>query len=209
MQTVGRKSLNKTRSSDLEKRKKWINNAMPYFQEYGIREINMEKMSEYLGISKGTIYNHFSSKDEIVEFAVRLKIDSIKDFHKILFDYQLGFVERYYKAIQHYTQQLYDISLLIIDDLKELYPEVWALISNFQDAAMKGLIRYYEEGMASGNFIKVNPKLLAREDRLFFELLFNQSFLIKNNLTLRKAFNDHFKVKFNGLIASKIPFELE
>ena len=206
---MGRKSLNKTRSSDLEKRKKWINNAMPYFQEYGIREINMEKMAEYLGISKGTIYNHFSSKDEIVEFAVRLKIDSIKDFHKILFDYQLGFVERYYKSIQYYTQQLYDISLLIIDDLKELYPEVWALISNFQDAAMKGLIRYYEEGMASGNFIKVNPKLLAREDRLFFELLFNQSFLIKNNLTLREAFNDHFKVKFNGLIESKIPFELE
>ena len=206
---MGRKSLNKIRSSDLEKRKKWINNAMPYFQEYGIREINMEKMAEYLGISKGTIYNHFSSKDEIVEFAVRLKIDSIKDFHKILFDYQLGFVERYYKSIQYYTQQLYDISLLIIDDLKELYPEVWALISNFQDAAMKGLIRYYEEGMASGNFVKVNPKLLAREDRLFFELLFNQSFLIENNLTLRKAFNDHFKVKFNGLIESKIPFELE
>ena len=206
---MGRKSLNKIRSSDLEKRKKWINNAMPYFQEYGIREINMEKMAEYLGISKGTIYNHFSSKDEIVEFAVRLKIDSIKDFHKILFNYQLGFVERYYKSIQYYTQQLYDISLLIIDDLKELYPEVWALVNNFQDAAMKGLIRYYEEGMASGNFIKVNPKLLAREDRLFFELLFNQSFLIKNNLTLRKAFNDHFKVKFNGLIESKIPFELE
>ena len=206
---MGRKSLNKIRSSDLEKRKKWINNAMPYFQEYGIREINMDKMAEYLGISRGTIYNHFSSKDEIVEFAVRLKIDSIKDFHKILFDYQLGFVERYYKSIQYYTQQLYDISLLIIDDLKELYPELWGLISNFQDAAMKGLIRYYEEGMASGNFIKVNPILLAREDRLFFELLFNQSFLIENNLTLRKAFNDHFKVKFNGLIESKIPFELE
>ena len=206
---MGRKSLNKTRSSDLEKRKKWINNAMPYFQEYGIREINMEKMAEYLGISKGTIYNHFSSKDEIVEFAVRLKMDSIKDFHKILFDYQLGFVERYYKAIQYYTQQLYDISLLIIDDLKELYPDVWALISNFQDAAMKGLVRYYEEGMASGNFVKVNPKLLAREDRMFFELLFNQRFLIKNNLTIRKAFNDHFKIKFNGLIESKIPFELE
>jgi AcrR family transcriptional regulator len=206
---VGRKSLNKTRSSDLEKRKKWINNAMPYFQEYGIREINMEKMAEYLGISKGTIYNHFSSKDEIVEFAVRLKMDSIKDFHKILFDYQLGFVERYYKAIQYYTQQLYDISLLIIDDLKELYPDVWALVSNFQDAAMKGLVRYYEEGMASGNFVKVNPKLLAREDRMFFELLFNQRFLIKNNLTIGKAFNDHFKIKFNGLIESKIPFEFE
>ena len=206
---MGRKSLNKTRSSDLEKRKKWINNAMPYFQEYGIREINMEKMAEYLGISKGTIYNHFSSKDEIVEFAVRLKMDSIKDFHKILFDYQLGFVERYYKAIQYYTQQLYDISLLIIDDLKELYPDVWALVSNFQDAAMKGLVRYYEEGMASGNFVKVNPKLLAREDRMFFELLFNQRFLIKNNLTIGKAFNDHFKIKFNGLIESKIPFEFE
>lgn len=206
---MGRKSLNKTRSSDLEKRKKWINNAMPYFQEYGIREINMEKMAEYLGVSKGTIYNHFSSKDEIVEFAVRLKMDSIKDFHKILFDYQLGFVERYYKAIQYYTQQLYDISLLIIDDLKELYPDVWALVSNFQDAAMKGLVRYYEEGMASGNFVKVNPKLLAREDRMFFELLFNQRFLIKNNLTIGKAFNDHFKIKFNGLIESKIPFEFE
>ena len=93
--------------------------------------------------------------------------------------------------------------------MKELYPDVWALISNFQDAAMKGMVRYYEEGMASGYFVKASPKLLAQEDRMFFELLFNQEFLIENNLTIRKAFNDHFKIKFNGLIGSKIPFELE
>ena len=36
-----------------------------------------------------------------------------------------------------------------------------------------------------------------------------QGFLIKNNLTVSQAFNVYFKIKFNGLIESKIPFELQ
>lgn len=206
---MGRKSTEKNRSGNLEKRKKWVKNAMPYFQEYGIREISMDKMAEYLGISKATIYNHFSSKEEIVEFAVREKVDAIKDFHKLLFDEEVNFIERYYNSIRYYTQQLYDISLLIIEDLKELYPEVWKDIEDFQEMAMRGVIRYYDEGMAKGYFVKANSVLLAMEDRMFFELLFDQDFLIKNNLTIRKAFNDHFVIRFNGLVNSKIPFELE
>jgi hypothetical protein len=35
-----------------------------------------------------------------------------------------------------------------------------------------------------------------------------QGFLIENNLTVKKAFKDHFKIKFSGLIIFKIPFEL-
>ena len=193
---VGRRPSDKQRNSNLEKKRKWIKNAMPFFQEYGIREISMDRMAEYLGVSKGTIYNHFSSKDEIVEFAVREKINVIKDFHKILFDSEKPFIERYYRAIEHYTQQLYDISLLIIDDLKALYPDVWSQIVEFQNAAMKGFIRYYEEGMARGTFVRVNPVLMAMEDRLFFDLLFDQEFLRANSLSIRKAVNDHFKVRF-------------
>lgn len=206
---MGRKPTDRTRTTNVEKRKKWVKNAMPYFQEYGIREISMEQLAEYLGVSKATIYNHFSSKEEIVEFAVREKVDAIKDFHKILFDEQANFVERYYTAIRYYTQQLYDISLLIIEDLKELYPEVWQDIMDFQNMAIRGVVRYYDEGMAKGYFNKASSALLAEEDRMFFDLLFDQDFLIKNNLTIRKAFNEHFKIRFNGLISSKIPFELE
>ncbi len=206
---MGRKATDKSRGSNIEKKKKWIRNAMPYFQEFGIREISMDKMAEYIGVSKGTIYNHFSSKEEIVEFAVQVKVDSIKDFYKILFDEKLGFIERYYKAMGYYSQQMYDISMRIIKDLQELYPSVWLYIQKFQKVAFNGLVKYYEEGMIKGYFEKVNPVLLAMEDRMFFELLFDQGFLNRTNLTIRKAFNQHFQVRFNGLISSKIPFELD
>ena len=40
------------------------------FQRYGIKSISMDELSRRLGISKKTLYQHFTDKNDLVEKAV-------------------------------------------------------------------------------------------------------------------------------------------
>ena len=61
----------RTESSFAEMRKKSreliINEATILFAENGFRETTIEKIARKAGISKGLIYNYFSSKDDLLE----------------------------------------------------------------------------------------------------------------------------------------------
>ena len=43
-----------------------LSTTIKLFEEYGIENVTMEQISSTAGIAKGTLYNHFSSKEEII-----------------------------------------------------------------------------------------------------------------------------------------------
>ncbi|MEM7264391.1 MAG: reverse transcriptase domain-containing protein [Pseudomonadota bacterium] len=55
--------------SDL-KREAIIQAATQAFQEYGVNGTSMDKLAELANVSKRTVYNHFSTKDELVMYLV-------------------------------------------------------------------------------------------------------------------------------------------
>jgi len=67
---MGRKPIKKYRYKDPEIRKKHTVRFMVYFQNNGIENFSMSKMAADLKMSKTTIYNHFTTKEEIIEAAV-------------------------------------------------------------------------------------------------------------------------------------------
>lgn len=49
-----------------ETQQKIIQTALLLFNRYGLEAVTMEKIAEEVDIAKGTLYNHFSSKDAII-----------------------------------------------------------------------------------------------------------------------------------------------
>ena len=43
-----------------------LSTTIKLFEEYGIENVTMEQIFSTAGIAKGTLYNHFSSKKEII-----------------------------------------------------------------------------------------------------------------------------------------------
>lgn len=204
---MGRKSIEKDRLFDRTKKEKWVKRLMPHFKEKGLLGYSMDEMARYLEISKATIYNHFKSKDEIVEAVIQLKIDQLKGFEDYLQNVNLPFLVRYYKGIQYFTSHLSDFSNVFLTDLQKVYPEQWNAFSDFQKSCVRSIRDYYQEGIEKGVFNKINLSLLAMSDKIFFQLLSIPEYLQELNITIEKAFEEYFKMKFNGLLKEEVKTE--
>ena len=174
---------------------------MVYFQNNGVENFSMSKMAKDLGMSKTTIYNHFSSKEEIIDAAITYKLNVISEYQTVLENITLPYTERYRKALLFFCVQIFDVSNMLLLQIKESYPEIWRKVAVFQKNVMLDLKSYYEIGIEIGVFKSdTNPLLLSLDDQKFFDLLSAQAVLKENNIEVLEAFNHHYSVKFNGLL---------
>jgi len=198
---MGRKSTERYRYKDLEIKEKHTIRFMVYFQNNGVEKFSMSKMAKDLEISKTTIYNHFSSKEEIIDAAITYKLNVISEYQTVLENITLPYTERYRKAMLFFCVQIFDVSNMLLLQIKERYPEIWRKVAVFQKNVMLDLKSYYEIGIEIGVFKSdMNPLLLSLDDQKFFDLLSAQNILKENNIEVLEVFNHHYSVKFNGLL---------
>ncbi|HSH65044.1 MAG TPA: helix-turn-helix domain-containing protein, partial [Bacteroidia bacterium] len=58
----------------METKDRILQGAEELFLKYGIKSVTMDDIAKHLSISKKTIYQFFSDKNEIVDLLMRLKL---------------------------------------------------------------------------------------------------------------------------------------
>ena len=87
---------------------------------YGYRKMTVDDIAQEVGIGKGTIYLHFSSKEEVALSRIDRVIDQLKDRLRALARQEAAAPERLrrmllervlfrFDSVQHYTESLDDI----------------------------------------------------------------------------------------------------
>lgn len=198
---MGRKSLDKKRVNDPKIRASWIEKLMPIYMKNGLRKFSMDEISTKLGVSKATIYKHFSSREELLEEVVQLKIKEISAFESIVVNKEVPYLTRYHEAIRMASVQLAGISTEFLLDLRSLYPELWAKVESLQYFAAERAKAFYQEGIKLGIVNdSFDPAWLAMTDKIFLLALSDPKFLMQHNLTLQKAVEDYFLMKSLGIL---------
>ena len=197
---MGRKNVKKSRYKDPLIKEKYILKLLVYFQKNGIRNFSMSQLAIDFNISKTTLYNHFESKEQMVEKALDYKLNVIGEYESVLENITLSYKERYRKAILFFCVQSYDVSSKLLNEIRIDYPELWKRVVVFQKNVLNNLQSYFKIGIEIGVFKKeVNPLLLSLEDQHFFDMLSNHEILERNGVDVLMAFNHHFNTKFNGI----------
>jgi AcrR family transcriptional regulator len=159
-------------------------------------------MAADLKMSKTTIYNHFTTKEEIIEAAVDYKLDIIKEYQTVLENITLPYVERYRKSMLFFCVQTFDISGKLLLQIQNNYPQIFKKVQKFERKVFLNLKSYYEVGKDIGVFKEdLNPILLAMNDQQFFEMLSNSKLLLENEIEVLEAFSHHFRMKFTGIVS--------
>lgn len=196
---MGRKSINKTRKTDQEKRSKWTRKLYPFFRSNGLVGFSMDEVSEYLAISKATVYNHYTSKEEIIDCFLHEKKKDMDAFNKLIANPSVSFAERYQKALFHLLKHMCDVSPNVRHDLQYLYPEKWMFLSTLLDEYLKDLIKLYSQGMAEGVFNSINLRLLMICERNMLLFLSDSDQLATSGLSLRQAFDEFMNMRLTGI----------
>ena len=106
--------------------------------------------------------------------------------------------------MKYYAEQLTSISPRLVKDVRETYPEMWDYVEMFRNQFSFVIGKYYEEGVAKGYFKNFDIDVMVGTDRWFLDALLTTTYLKDHNLTLEKAFDEYFKIKFDGLILTVI-----
>ena len=154
-----------------------------FLSRFGYKKMTIDDLAQEVGIGKGSIYLHFTSKEEIVLSHIDRIIDRLKDELRKIAASDVSPEERLCKmlvtrvlfrfdSVQHYTQSLNDL-------LAAVRPNLLLRRENYFAEEAEIFARIIEEGQAKGDFEDGNALEIA------------ETFLLATNALLPFSLTSH------------------
>ncbi len=147
------------------KRESILNAAIDAFIEFGFEKTSMDLIAEKANSSKRTVYNHFSSKESLIEEAFNRFLRDAFESKKIEYDGK--------KSIKDQLGNFADSKMKLTEDPKKLglmrvtlsafitHPQMAKRAVLFSDSQEDGLVKWLKEATQEGRLSVKDPKLAA------------------------------------------------
>jgi AcrR family transcriptional regulator len=175
------------------------------FMKFGIKSITMDDVAAELGISKKTLYQWFTSKDDLVVKVLEHHISREKTSCLQMASQARNAIEEIFILLDSNSQELAQMKTNIINDLQKYHRDAWELIRKFQydfvyKVIRENLIRGREEGYYRPDFdIDIVAKLhLATAFTLFDPQIFPEG--QGSKVTLFREYMMHY---LHGIVSPK------
>lgn len=116
----------------MEVKDRILQKANDLFMRYGIRSITMDEIAAQLGISKKTIYQFFTDKDEIVEAVVGLEIKKNELECKHFRDNSENALHEIFIAVDEMQEMMQAMNPLIMYDLEKHHPKSYKKFKDYK-----------------------------------------------------------------------------
>lgn len=151
--------------------------SLELFFKAGIKSVTMDDIAKHLGVSKKTIYQVFSDKNELVIALVRKRMEEDEDQMKAIMEQSSDVIERMMNMMKCSEEIFSRINPILIHDLQKYHPEAWAVFQQFKaGVVIRTLEQLLNEGITQG-YIRpdIDVKVIARMRMHQVELGFDTS----------------------------------
>lgn len=134
------------------------------YQKFGIKSVTMDDVSRELGISKKTLYQHFSDKEELVSRVTDFMINLNKNCLREIIDKKLNAIDELFEVVRHANQMLKDHNPSTEYDLKKYYPVEYQKVRMVKrDAMYESALNNLRKGMEQGIYrAELKPEMIAK-----------------------------------------------
>lgn len=130
---------------------------------FGVRSVTMDDIARLAGVSKKTIYQEFSDKNQLVfdTFSSELQESKLRLDH--LPKIKDGIIE-HLVGLTHYIRQRFgDMNPMVMNEIQRYFPQCWQLFEDFKkEYVLKEIIELLEKGKEEGYFrSEINTEIIA------------------------------------------------
>jgi AcrR family transcriptional regulator len=160
---------------ELELREYIISESDKLFCQYGFKSVTMDDIDRHLGMSKKTIYTHFSDKNEIVNIVIDSKLNCQKCLIKGSIDTAENAVHEVFFAVTNMKELLSNMNPTLFYDLQKYHPQAWLYFKDFRENHLyatiyDNLLRGIQEGYYRGD---IKPDILTQMRLEQIDLIFS------------------------------------
>jgi AcrR family transcriptional regulator len=154
-----------------------ISESDKLFCQYGFKSVTMDDIAKQLGMSKKTIYSHFSDKNEIVNIVIELKLNTQKCLIHDTVNLAENAVHEVFFAVTNMKEQLSNLNPALFYDLQKYHPQAWMYFKDFREKHLfttihDNLIRGINEGYYRKD---LKPDILTQMRLEQIDLIFSNS----------------------------------
>lgn len=141
-----------TFASDMEEKLSTIiEQSSQLFMKYGIRSLTMDDVAKNLRISKKTLYQFVTDKDDLVHKCIDAACDRDMDCISVITDEHKNAVEELLAISRFVSQRLHNIHPSIFFDLEKYHPQAMSRFEKHRNEYIFSSIKKnLEDGIAQG-----------------------------------------------------------
>ncbi|MDQ6596467.1 TetR/AcrR family transcriptional regulator [Bacillus salipaludis] len=180
-----------------------INETIHQIHQKGFT-FTISDLAKQLAVSKRTIYEHFSSKDELITEVINRLISQIKEKEKqIAENEELDLLEKIKQILICIPTEFELMDIRLLSDLKRYHYNQWVKLDQFLKEEWSRVLLIMEKGIEDG-YIK--PIYLP----LFIELylgainqIYDPKFLLKHQFTIGEMLQSIIEILLYGILNKK------
>lgn len=162
-------------SKTMETKDRILKGAEELFFKYGIKSVTMDDIARHLGISKKTIYQFYSDKNEMVETLVVQKTKNNECEFKEISENSANVVEEVFEMMKHLALMFSQMNPNLFYDMQKYHPNSWKLFKQFKENTIERMVeesvkRGIDQGLVRAD---INTKIIARLRMEEVEMGFN------------------------------------
>ena len=157
----------------------------------------MEDIAKHLGISKKTIYQFYSDKNELVEIFMAERLKENEYECRLIAKNAANVIEIFFALMEHLGVMFSNMNPKLFYDLQKYHPTTWKLFKQFKEGFIELMVQdSLKRGMKEGFVRKdINTKIIARLRMEEVEMGFNPELFPPNKfkiIDVQLALLDHF-----------------
>jgi AcrR family transcriptional regulator len=171
--------------SELENKERIRVKAHTLFMQYGIRSISMDDIAYQLGISKKTIYQSYTDKDELVKAVVEAEIISNEACCVASCSSSADAIQEMFQVMEMVDEMLRNMNPAVLFDLQKYHADAFQVFERHKNGFVfnmvkENLLRGMEEGVYRED---LQVELMAQLRVELIMMIFQLPFKTKIKLT--------------------------
>ncbi|MFD0695781.1 TetR/AcrR family transcriptional regulator [Paenibacillus sp. GCM10027628] len=172
-------------------------------QRKGFR-FTMSDLARQVGISTKTLYELYSSKDELIDDLLNLAIDELQSKEKeVVANASLNSIEKLQKLLVLLPVDFQYFHISRLEELQRYYPKQWKTLDRFINQQWEGVHILIQEGISKGLFRPFHIELFIELYVGGLYRLMEQSARSENQKTLSNALQDMVDILLLGIVKEK------
>jgi AcrR family transcriptional regulator len=143
--------------------------ALELFQKYGFQKVSISEIARRAGVSQVTIYNHFDSKERLVQEVIKWHTLELLGKYMDIIKSEKPFLEKLesvvfdkYRVVGQFQGELLQTIIQEDPELRDFMEKL------YEDSINPEMVKFFDEGIRQGY---ISPKISMETILLYFEII--------------------------------------